>query len=139
MRWPPHRVQYCRWLTGVFWKVATCSAPDVTRTASGFQRLKAFTGAADHERQDPHGQDPMASGVPVTSSPTAPQKQLPAYVIADPPRWPKSGSCRQRPPIAYAIQQNTARFGTGPALPPTVAKLAWVPAAAVAGVWQQPL
>jgi hypothetical protein len=29
-----------------------CSAPDVIRTASGFQRLKALTGPPDHERQE---------------------------------------------------------------------------------------
>ena len=84
MRWPPHLVQYCRWLSGVFWNVATCSAPDVTRTASGFHRLKAFTGPPDHDRQDRQWQYPMASGAPVVSSLTAPQKQLPAYVIAPP-------------------------------------------------------
>jgi hypothetical protein len=44
--------QYCRWLNGVFWKVAKCSAPAVTRTASGFQRLKAFTGPPDQDRHD---------------------------------------------------------------------------------------
>jgi hypothetical protein len=44
--------QYCRWLNFVFENVATCSAPEVTRTASGFHRVKALTGAADHERHD---------------------------------------------------------------------------------------
>src|SRR5262249_39036321 len=66
-----------RWLSGVFWNVAMCSAPDVTRTASGFHRLKAFTGPPDHERQDRQWQYPIASGAPVTSSVTAPQEQLP--------------------------------------------------------------
>ena len=49
---PPHFAQYLRWLIAVFENVATCSAPAVTRTASGFQRLKAFTGPPDHERQE---------------------------------------------------------------------------------------
>jgi hypothetical protein len=47
-----------RWLVAVFENVATCSAPEVIRTASGFQRLKAFTGPADHERQDGNGSNP---------------------------------------------------------------------------------
>jgi hypothetical protein len=41
-----------RWLNGVFWNVATCSAPAVIFTASDFQRLKALTGDADQERQE---------------------------------------------------------------------------------------
>jgi hypothetical protein len=52
IRCPPHFLQYRRWLSGVFWKVATSSAPEVIRTASGFQRLKAFTGPPDHDRQE---------------------------------------------------------------------------------------
>ena len=52
MRWPPHFEQYCRWLNLVFWNVATCSSPEVMRIASGFQSVKAFTGAPDQERQE---------------------------------------------------------------------------------------
>jgi len=52
IRWPPHLAQYWRSLSGVFEKVATCSAPRVTRTASGFHRLKALTGPPDQERHD---------------------------------------------------------------------------------------
>jgi hypothetical protein len=33
-------------------KHADVIGPKVIRTASGFQRLKAFTGPPDHERQD---------------------------------------------------------------------------------------
>jgi hypothetical protein len=36
----------------VFWNVATCSSPEVMRIASGFQSVKAFTGAPDQERQE---------------------------------------------------------------------------------------
>jgi hypothetical protein len=32
--------------------VATCSAPAVIFTASGFHRLKTFTGAPDQDRQE---------------------------------------------------------------------------------------
>ena len=32
---PPHFLQYCLWLAAVFWNMPTCSAPAVTRTASG--------------------------------------------------------------------------------------------------------
>ena len=39
-------------LNGVFENVATCSAPAVIRTASGFQRLKALTGAPDQDRHE---------------------------------------------------------------------------------------
>ena len=35
-----------------FWNIATFSAPDVIRTACGFQRLKALTGPPDHARQE---------------------------------------------------------------------------------------
>jgi hypothetical protein len=45
-------VQYKRWLNGVFWNVATWSAPDLTRTASDFQSVKALAGAPDQERQE---------------------------------------------------------------------------------------
>jgi hypothetical protein len=49
-------VQYCRWLSFDFWNIATFSAPAVIRTVSGFQRLKAFTGPPDQERQEPQWQ-----------------------------------------------------------------------------------
>jgi len=32
--------------------MATCSAPEVMLTASGFHRLKAFTGPPDHDRHE---------------------------------------------------------------------------------------
>ena len=51
-RCPPHFRQYVRWLSGVFWKVATCSAPDVIRRASGFHRLNALTGPPDQDRHE---------------------------------------------------------------------------------------
>src|SRR4051794_38298553 len=54
-----------------------CSDPAFTRTASGFQRLNAFTGPPDHERHERQWQYPTASGEPVTSISTAPQKQRP--------------------------------------------------------------
>jgi hypothetical protein len=49
-------LQNCRWLTGVFWNMPMCSAPAVTRTAPGFQSVKALTGPADHDRHDPQWQ-----------------------------------------------------------------------------------
>jgi hypothetical protein len=52
IKWPPHFLQYWRWLTGVFWNIPTCSAPAVTRTASGFQSVNALTGPPDQERHD---------------------------------------------------------------------------------------
>jgi hypothetical protein len=52
MMWPPHVLQYCRSLTGVFENMAIWSCPFVTFTASGFQRLKALSGPPDQERQD---------------------------------------------------------------------------------------
>jgi len=52
IKWPPHRLQYCRWLTGVFWNMPTCSDPAVIRTASGFQSVNALTGPPDHERHE---------------------------------------------------------------------------------------
>jgi len=70
-------LQNVRWLASVFANVATCCDPEVIRTASGFQRLKAFTGPPDHERQERQWQYPMASGDPMTSTSTAPQKQFP--------------------------------------------------------------
>jgi hypothetical protein len=48
--------------------VATCSAPAVTRTASGFQRVKALTGPPDQDLQDRQWQYPIASGSPETST-----------------------------------------------------------------------
>src|SRR6201746_33083 len=76
IRWPPHLAQYWRWLSGPFWNVARCSSPAVTRTCSGFQRLNAFTGPPDQDRQDPQWQYPIASGSPEASSAIAPQKQV---------------------------------------------------------------
>jgi hypothetical protein len=52
----------------------------VTLTFSGFHKLNAVTGAADHDRHDPQWQYPIASGAPLTSISTAPQKQRPPYV-----------------------------------------------------------
>ena len=49
---PPHLVQNLRSLTGVFMNLPMNSAPLVTFTFSGFHRVKAFTGPADHERQE---------------------------------------------------------------------------------------
>jgi hypothetical protein len=49
---PAAFAQYWRWLSLVFWKVATCSAPDVIRTAPGLQSVNAFTGPPDQERQE---------------------------------------------------------------------------------------
>ena len=90
-------MQYLRSLSGVFWNVATCSAPAVTLIASGGQRLKAFTGPPDHDRQDRQWQYPIAAGSPVASRRTAPQKHSPTYVIAvpRPPASPHSepGPC----------------------------------------------
>lgn len=55
------------------------SAPRVTVTALGAQRLNAVTGLADHCRHEWQWQYPMASGFPATQSSTAPQKQRPLY------------------------------------------------------------
>jgi hypothetical protein len=52
MIWPPHFLQYCRPLFSVFMKRATNSAPFVTFTSSGFHKVNALTGPADHERQE---------------------------------------------------------------------------------------
>jgi hypothetical protein len=49
----------------------------VTWTLSEDHSVKAFTGAADQDRQDAQWQKPMATGVPATLIPTSPQKQLP--------------------------------------------------------------
>ena len=64
--------------------MATCSPPDVIRTASGFHRLKALMGPPDHERQELQWQYPIASGDPVTSILTAPQKHFPVKLISSP-------------------------------------------------------
>ena len=48
-------------------------------TDCGGQRVKAFTGAAAHCRQDPQWQNPIATGFPTTWTSTAPQKQRPRY------------------------------------------------------------
>jgi hypothetical protein len=45
-------LQYWRWLTGVFWNVARCSAPAVTLTALGCHSVNALTGLPDHDRQE---------------------------------------------------------------------------------------
>jgi hypothetical protein len=45
-------VQNCRSLASVFLKWPICSAPLVILTFSGFHKVKAFTGPADHARQD---------------------------------------------------------------------------------------
>src|SRR5436309_478774 len=73
--------QYLRSLSGVFLNVATLRSPDVIFTAVGFHRLKALTGPPDHERQDWQWQYPIASGSPVTSRVTEPQKQLPVCIV----------------------------------------------------------
>jgi hypothetical protein len=52
MIWPPQFVQYCRPLLFVFIKRARALAPFVTLTFSGFHKVKALTGAADHDRQE---------------------------------------------------------------------------------------
>ena len=44
--WPPHLLQYWRWLSGVFWNVATYSAPLVTRTASGLRLVCGYAANA---------------------------------------------------------------------------------------------
>src|SRR5262249_33913332 len=62
--------------------MTTCSAPAVTRTVSGFQRVKALTGAADQDLHDWQWQYPIASGSPVTSTCTAPQEHWPLCVAA---------------------------------------------------------
>jgi hypothetical protein len=58
-------------------EVPTRSAPLVIRTFSGFHNVKAFTGAADQDRHELQWQNPIASGEPLTSISTAPQKQRP--------------------------------------------------------------
>jgi hypothetical protein len=49
---PPHFEQNWRNEFGVLANSASKSSPLVTRTLSGFQRVKAFTGPADQERQE---------------------------------------------------------------------------------------
>jgi hypothetical protein len=48
------------------------------RTESGFHRVNALTGAADHVRQESQWQYPMFTGAPVTAICTAPQKHDPS-------------------------------------------------------------
>src|SRR5579859_4313476 len=120
MRWPPHFRQYWRWLSLLFWKVAMCSAPAVTRTADGFHNVKAFTGAADHERQDWQWQYPMASGFPSTSSLTTPQKQLPEWTMF-PRRVRWNGCARPKP-----LRQILGNGGVGISGGPRVARLSQV-------------
>src|SRR3954468_16378154 len=77
--WPPQLLHHLRELLGVLAKPPICSAPRVTFTASGFQSVKALTGAAAQLRHDSQWQYPIAAGSPLTVNWTAPQKQLPAY------------------------------------------------------------
>ena len=60
-----------------FIKWPTRSVPLVTLMFSGFHKLNAVTGAADHDWHEPQWQYPIASGAPSTSISTAPQKQRP--------------------------------------------------------------
>jgi hypothetical protein len=55
------------------------------RRDSGFQSVKAFTGPADHRRQESQWQYPIATGSPVTSNCTAPQKQAPLWLAMSAP------------------------------------------------------
>ncbi len=77
--------------------------PLVTLTASAFHRLNAFTGPPDQERQDRQWQYPMASGEPVTSSSTAPQKQLPLWFMISPAMFLGMNE------VAYSIRFPTLR------------------------------
>ena len=52
IKWPPQRLQNCRLLILVFMNLPRNSAPFVTLTFCGFHSVKAFTGDADHDRQD---------------------------------------------------------------------------------------
>jgi hypothetical protein len=45
------------------------------------QIVNAFTGAASHSRQEVQWQYPMMTGCPVTTTSTAPQKQLPEWLV----------------------------------------------------------
>jgi hypothetical protein len=47
-----------RRLISVRWKLRIFSAPSITETCSGRQRVKAFTGDADHARQECNGSTP---------------------------------------------------------------------------------
>src|ERR1700693_491583 len=62
--------------------MATFSAPTVTRTASGFHKVKALTGPPDQDLHDRQWQYPIASGSPETPTWTAPQKHSPLCVVA---------------------------------------------------------
>src|SRR5215510_9894806 len=57
-------------------------APLVIWTESGFHSVNALIGPADQLRQELQWQNPMATGWPVTVSSTAPQKQLPLYIVS---------------------------------------------------------
>jgi hypothetical protein len=50
--------------------------------ASGGHSVKAFTGAADHCRQEVQWQYPIAAGLPTARNSTAPQKQRPLYSLS---------------------------------------------------------
>jgi hypothetical protein len=76
-RWPPQLLHHLRALVGVLLNEPTFSAPRVTFTLSGFQSVKALTGAADQVLQESQWQYPTATGSPATETCTAPQKQLP--------------------------------------------------------------
>jgi hypothetical protein len=52
MMCPPHFLQNRRSEFGTLVYSPTKSCPLVIRTLSGFQRLNALTGPADHARQD---------------------------------------------------------------------------------------
>ncbi len=56
MTCPPQDLQYWRWLCSVLAKVPTFSSPLVIATFSGFHSVKALSGAADQDRQDPQWQ-----------------------------------------------------------------------------------
>src|SRR6185312_795488 len=93
IRCPPHALQNLRWLRGVLANVPTCSCPRVMRTASGAHSVNALTGPADHVRQSPQWQYPIAFGSPSTTNATFPQKQRPSYcAIGRPPRRESTGA-----------------------------------------------
>jgi len=52
IRWRRISGNIFRSLAAILVKVATCSPPEAIRTASGFHRLKAFTGPPDHDRHE---------------------------------------------------------------------------------------
>ena len=66
----------------VFAYEPSCVAPRVIVTALGGHRVNAFTGPADHSRQDEQWQYPIAAGFPTTRSSMAPQKQRPLYSVS---------------------------------------------------------